>query len=40
VNYVPTAVDEVGDVAPKHAAVSKVRIRQFTAAPIAEAVTQ
>jgi hypothetical protein len=39
VNYVPTPVDDVGEVVPKHAAVGKVRIRQFTTAPIAEAVT-
>ena len=39
VNYVPTPVDDVGEVVPKQAPVSKVRIRQFTAAPIAEAVT-
>jgi DNA segregation ATPase FtsK/SpoIIIE-like protein len=39
VNYVPTPVSDDGEVAPKHAAVSKLRIRQFTAAPIPEALT-
>jgi type VII secretion protein EccCa len=39
-NYVPTPVDaDLGDHTPKHAAPSPVRIRAFTAAPIAEAVT-
>ncbi len=37
VNYVPTAVpDDLGEVAPKHAAQGQLRIHQFTAAPIAE----
>ncbi|MBJ7340412.1 type VII secretion protein EccCa [Mycolicibacterium sp.] len=40
-NYVPTVVDSgTGDAAPKHAAQSPLRIRPFTAAPIAEAVVQ
>jgi type VII secretion protein EccCa len=39
--YVPaTAQSENGDAAPRHAAASKVRIHQFTAAPIAEPVAQ
>jgi type VII secretion protein EccCa len=39
-NYVPTAtLDDVGEVAPKHAAHGQLRIRPFTATPIAEAVT-
>ncbi|WP_237570707.1 type VII secretion protein EccCa [Mycolicibacterium lacusdiani] len=37
--YVPAAAQsENGDAAPRHAAASKVRIHQFTAAPIAEPV--
>lgn len=39
--YVPAAAQsENGDAAPRHAAASKVRIHQFTAAPIAEPVAQ
>jgi type VII secretion protein EccCa len=39
-NYVPTVLDaDLGDRTPKHAAQSPLRIRSFTAAPIAEAVT-
>jgi type VII secretion protein EccCa len=39
-NYVPTVLDaDTGDHTPKHAAQSPLRIRSFTAAPIAEAVT-
>jgi DNA segregation ATPase FtsK/SpoIIIE-like protein len=39
-NYVPTeTVDDVGEVVPKHATQGRVRIHQFTATPIAEAVT-
>ena len=39
-NYVPAAADaDIGDHAPKHAAQSPLRIRPFTAAPIAEPVT-
>lgn len=38
--YVPTAaLSDNGDAAPRHAAVSRVHIRPFTAAPIAEPVT-
>jgi DNA segregation ATPase FtsK/SpoIIIE-like protein len=40
VNYVPTALaDDVGVAAPRHAVQSKLRIHQFTAAPIPEAFT-
>jgi type VII secretion protein EccCa len=39
-NYVPTALDAGnGDHTPRHAAQSPLRIRSFTAAPIAEVVT-
>ncbi|MFC7674070.1 type VII secretion protein EccCa [Mycolicibacterium sp. GCM10028919] len=39
--YVPATVQsENGDAAPRHAAASKVRIHQFTTAPIAEPVAQ
>jgi type VII secretion protein EccCa len=39
-NYVPTVLDaDTGDHTPKHATQSPLRIRSFTAAPIAEAVT-
>lgn len=38
-NYVPTVIDsDTGDSAPKHTVQSPLRIRPFTAAPIAEAV--
>ena len=38
-NYVPTEVaDDLGEVAPRHAAPSTTRIHAFTAAPIAETV--
>jgi type VII secretion protein EccCa len=39
-NYVPPAVDsDLGDSTPKHAAQSPLRIRPFTASPVAEAMT-
>jgi type VII secretion protein EccCa len=39
-NYVPPAVDsDVADSTPKHAAQSPLRIRPFTASPVAEAMT-
>ncbi|MDT5360054.1 MAG: hypothetical protein QOC69_1816, partial [Mycobacterium sp.] len=39
VNYVPTALADDVVAAPRHAAQSKLRIHQFTAAPIPEALT-
>jgi len=40
VNYVPTeSLDNLGEPVPRHAAQDRIRIHQFTAAPIAEAVT-
>jgi ESX secretion system protein EccC len=38
-NYVPPAVEGLAESAPKHAAQSPLRIRPFTAAPVAEAMT-
>jgi type VII secretion protein EccCa len=39
-NYVPPAVDsDLGDSTPKHAAQSPLRIRPFTASPVAESMT-
>ncbi|MGH3638186.1 MAG: type VII secretion protein EccCa, partial [Mycobacterium sp.] len=39
-NYVPPALDsDLGDSTPKHAAQSPLRIRPFTASPVAEAMT-
>ncbi len=40
-NYMPTEpIDDLGEPAPRHAGQSRLRVHAFTAAPIAEAMTQ